>query len=62
MTDWITTAQAGAELGITSRQVNYLIARGVLEAMKVTPRLTLVKRASLANYTPRHKRKDKPIE
>lgn len=61
MGEWVTTAQAGELLGVTSRQINYLIASGKLEAIKVTNRLTLVKCESLAGYIPRHKR-EKPIE
>ncbi len=62
LTEWLTPEQAAAELGVTSRWVRNLIERGVLEGQKLSDRVLLVKRSSLANFTPKHKRKDKPIE
>lgn len=56
--DFVTTREAGEILGITPRHVNWLIAHGVLEAVKVTSRLTLVRRDSLENYQPKRKRHD----
>ena len=60
--EFITTTEAAAELGITRPYVDILIARGVLEARKVNNRLWLVNRASLANWTPKRKRREKLIE
>ena len=62
VTDFVTTREAGELLGITSRHINRLIDAGVLDAVKVTNRLTLVNRASLANWTPKRKRRERPIE
>ncbi len=65
ISEWVTTKEAGAILGITSRHVNLLVSQGVLEAIKVTPRMTLVKRDSLSSYTPKkrgRKPRGRPIE
>lgn len=55
--EWMTAAQAAQELGITSRWVRYLIERGVLVGQHLSDRVILVKRESLANYTPKRKRR-----
>lgn len=62
MTDFITASQAAEILGITHRYVVKLLSAGTLEGNKVTDRLWLVNRASLANWTPKRKRREKPIE
>ena len=56
--EWITTKQAAVLLDITARHVNELIAQGVFEARKVTPRLTLVNRQSFEGWTRKRKRKE----
>jgi len=60
--EYITASEAAAILGITRSYVNLLLARGVLRGNKVTDRLWLVNRASLANWIPKRKRREKPIE
>jgi len=55
MDEWVTTRQAGELLGISARHVNDLIAQGVFEARKITPRLTLVNRESLVGWTRKRK-------
>lgn len=57
--DWITTRQAADLLGVHYSYIGKLIAAGVLEGRKVNNRLWLVNRASLANWTPKRKRRDK---
>lgn len=48
MADWATTREAGELLGVTPRHVNWLIAHGRLEAIKLNSRLTLVSRESIS--------------
>jgi excisionase family DNA binding protein len=48
--DWITTAEAGRLLGLTARRIRQLIDEGEIEAQKLTPRMTLVTRASVERY------------
>ncbi|MBN1891038.1 MAG: helix-turn-helix domain-containing protein [Thermoflexales bacterium] len=65
LSDWITTAQAADLLKVTPRMVRKLIKQKALEANKVTERLWLVSRASVASYLARkseRKLKDKAIE
>jgi len=54
--DWITTKTAADQLGVHYTYVEKLIAAGVFEGRKVTSRLWLVNRASLANWTRKRKR------
>ena len=49
---YIRVADAAVELGVTPRRVRQLIARGVLRAELLSPRLYLVERESVE----RHKR------
>lgn len=60
--EYISTTEAADLLGVTRVHVNRLIAKGVLQARKLNNRLWLVNRASLANYQPKRKRREKPIE
>jgi excisionase family DNA binding protein len=62
MENWITTAEAAELLGVTATYVGILARRGVFETRKVNNRLLLVNRQSLAGWTRKRKRKDKPIE
>jgi excisionase family DNA binding protein len=60
--EYVTTTEAAALLGITRYSVNRLITAGTFEGRKVNNRLWLVNRASLANWTPKRKHREKPIE
>lgn len=45
--EWMTTAQAAAELRLDESQVRRLILKGVLPAFKPSPRVILIKRADV---------------
>jgi excisionase family DNA binding protein len=55
----ITVVQAADLLGITKRHVLRLIASGEIEGRQLASRAWLVNRASLANWTPKRRRKPK---
>lgn len=55
--EYITTTEAAELLGVTARYVAKLVESGTLEGRKVNARLWLVNRASLANWTPKRKRR-----
>ena len=53
----ITVVQAAELLGITKRHILRLIATGEIEGRQLASRAWLVNRASLANWTPKRKRR-----
>lgn len=55
MPDELTTAEAAAALGLTTRSVRRLIDDGILPARRVGARLLLIRRADLARAKDRPK-------
>jgi excisionase family DNA binding protein len=60
--EWITAAQAAERLGITARHVKRLVQSGELEGRMIAGAMWLVNPDSLSDWTPKRRRKDKPIE
>ena len=63
--DWITAKQASEILGVSSRYVHTLVAKGTLEGRMIGGLALFVNPDSLANWKPKKKRKPKegkPIE
>ena len=47
---YVRVADAAVELGVTTRRVRQLIARGVLRAGRLSPRLYLIERDTVKRY------------
>ena len=55
MNEWLTTTQAGNELGLTGRRVRQLVKAGVLAGFLLAPRVMLVSRDSVHREAQRRK-------
>lgn len=60
--DLVTVVQAADLLGVSKRHVLRLIASGEIEGQQLASKAWVVNRASLANWTPKRRRRKQPTD